>query len=75
MTKDSATGYYKFEVPKDFENGKVIFTESANSKTNRYPTNMQPGLDIGGSSKIFKAGNTWENYTVTPPATDPVVTS
>lgn len=36
---------------------------------------MQPGLDIGGSSKIFKAGNTWENYTVTPPATDPVVTA
>ena len=75
MTKDSATGYYKLEVPSGFENGRVIFSESANSKTNRYPANMQPGLDIGGSSKIFKAGNTWENYTVTPPATDPVVTA
>ena len=75
MTKDSATGYYKLEVPKGFENGKVIFTESANATTNRYPADMQPGLDIGGSSKIFKAGNTWENYTVTPPATDPVVTA
>ena len=75
MTKDSTTGYYKLEVPSGFESGKVIFTESANATTNRYPADMQPGLDIGGSSKIFKSGNTWEDYTVTPPATDPVVTA
>ena len=75
MTKDSATGYYKLEVPSGFESGKVIFTESESATTNRYPADMQPGLDIGGSSKIFKAGNTWENYTVTPPVTDPVVTA
>ena len=75
MTKDSSTGYYKLDVPSGFENGRVIFTESADTTTNRYPADMEPGLEIGDSSKIFKAGNKWENYSSVITVTDPTVTS
>ncbi|MGN0537985.1 MAG: starch-binding protein, partial [Acutalibacteraceae bacterium] len=75
MTKDSATGYYKLEVPSGFESGRVIFTESKDATTNRYPADQKPGLEIGGSSKIFSKGNSWEDYSVTPPVSDPTVTS
>ncbi len=80
MTKDSATGYYKIEIPEGFENGRIMFTENANATTNRYPADQQPGLEIGGSSMKFSAGNKWETYSPdpgpTPPVpTDPTVTS
>ena len=78
MTKDSSTGYYKLDVPSGFESGRVIFTENADATTNRYPADQIPGLEIGDSSKLFKAGNTWENYTSAPPPIpdkDPTVTS
>ncbi|MBQ9674251.1 MAG: starch-binding protein [Ruminococcus sp.] len=66
MTKDSATGYYVVDVPDGLENGLVIFAESASS-TNRYPADMEEGLPLGGSTKLFTAGNKLIDYTpVTP---------
>ena len=72
MTKDSATGYYKIEIPEGFENGRVIFTESKDATTNRYPADQQPGLEIGGKSMKFSSGNKWEAYSdPTPPDPTP----
>lgn len=75
MTLDSKTGYYKIDVPDELTNGQVVFAESATSP-NRYPADKQPGLAINGSSKLFSANNTWEDYTgpikPTDPPTEPV---
>lgn len=62
MTKDSSTGYYVVEVPSDFSDGNVIFTESATATTNRYPADMQPGLALEGTTKILKANHSFVNY-------------
>ena len=74
MTKN-ADGLYEYKVPDNLVNGRVIFSDGTNSATNRYPADMEPGLEIGDSSKIFKAGNKWENYTSVTPTTDPTVTA
>lgn len=63
MTKDSSTGYYVVEVPDEFANGSVIFTESSTATTNRYPADMEPGLELSGSSMKFSANHKWEEYT------------
>ncbi|MGN1113192.1 MAG: starch-binding protein [Acutalibacteraceae bacterium] len=70
MTLDSATGYYVAEVPIGFENGKVIFTESKDSTTNRYPADGEDGLSLNGNSMLFSAGNSWTVYSKVDP-TDP----
>lgn len=67
MQKDSTTGYYYYEVPEEFENGNVLFTESETTSTNRYPADGEAGLVIGGSSKILKANHTWEDYSPVKP--------
>ncbi|MBQ2153038.1 MAG: starch-binding protein, partial [Clostridia bacterium] len=61
MSKDSKTGYYKLSV-KGFENGRVIFSDGKVKTDKRYPAHPEPGLEIGGKSKIFKANFTWEDY-------------
>ncbi|MCI5616632.1 MAG: alpha-amylase family glycosyl hydrolase [Ruminococcus sp.] len=63
MTKDSSTGYYVVEVPDEFANGSVIFTESSTATTNRFPADMEPGLELSGSSMKFSANHKWEEYT------------
>ncbi|MGN1126828.1 MAG: starch-binding protein, partial [Ruminococcus sp.] len=63
MTLDSSTGYYIIDVPEGFENGCVIFTEGATATTNRYPADMEPGLELGGSTKLFSANHSWTDYT------------
>ena len=58
-----SSGFYELEIPDAYTaNGQVIFAESSSS-SNRYPADQLPGLKIGGSSKKFSSGNTWENYT------------
>lgn len=70
MQYDSSTGYYFYEVPDKFVNGRVLFTESKTASTNRYPAEGQPGMEIGGTSKLFSANHTWSNYTApTQPST------
>lgn len=63
MSKDSKTGYYSLEVPEEYSNGMVIFTESSTATTNRYPADMEPGLSLNGSSMLFSSGNSWKEYT------------
>ena len=63
MTLKSKTGYYKYTVPASLANGRVIFTESSDATTNRYPADQQAGLAISGASKIFKANHSWTKYT------------
>ncbi len=75
MQYDSKTGYYFFEVPAEYVNGRVLFTESYSASTNRYPADGQPGMEIGGSSKLFSANHSWTNYTApTEPTTEPPTT-
>lgn len=61
MRKDS-TGLYYYEVPSNLVNGRVIFTESNNATTNRYPADGAQGLSIGNKSMIFTSGNSWNVY-------------
>ena len=75
MTYNSTQGLYEIEVPENLwgSEARVIFTESA-STSNRYPADMEPGLQISGESHKFSAGNTWEVWTPvvpTNPPTDP----
>ena len=68
MTKDSATGYYAVDVDDSLSNGAVIFSDGTDSSSNRYPADMQPGLDLEGTTKLFKAGNRFVDY---QPTTQP----
>lgn len=69
MSKDSNNpNYYKYELSDNLSNSQVIFTESESSN-NRYPADTLPGLEINGSSMIFKANNVWEEYTEEVPTT------
>ncbi len=75
MTLNASTGLYELEVPDNLVNGKVIFTESKDAVTNRYPADQMEGLSIGGVSMKLSAGNKWEPYISTKPVTkDPQVT-
>lgn len=59
MSKDSSTGYWKYDVPDAFKNGSVIISATEG----RYPADMEPGMPLEGKSKIFHvANNGWENY-------------
>ncbi|MBE6648885.1 MAG: starch-binding protein [Ruminococcaceae bacterium] len=62
MTYDETTGYYKLLLEGALANGKVIFTESNSATTNRYPSDQEQGLDIGGKDMIFLKNNTWKEY-------------
>ena len=58
LEKDSATGMFKYNADA-YKNGFAIFSDGADGTSNRYPADMQPGMPIGGKSKIFGAGNSW----------------
>jgi alpha-amylase len=62
MQLDAATGYYKLVVPEDFRNGLVIFSDGAENTTKRYPADMEKGLDINDTSKLFSANHSWTDY-------------
>ena len=62
MTLDSSTGYYVIEVSDSLANGAVIFSDGTNSASKRYPADAKPGLNLNGSTKIFKANHTFEDY-------------
>ncbi len=58
---------YVLEIPEQYTStGKIIFTESKNADTNRYPANNVEGMLIGGKSMIFGENHSWQEYT--PPA-------
>ena len=59
MTKDSATGYYVYEIPENIEKPRVIFYSS---DTNRTPADMIKGyLFEEECSYLYKDG-TWAKY-------------
>lgn len=62
MTLDSSTGYYVIEVLDSLANGAVIFSDGTNSASKRYPADAKPGLNLNGTTKIFKANHTFEDY-------------
>lgn len=62
MTLDSSTGYYVIEVSDSLANGVVIFSDGTNSASKRYPADAKPGLNLNGTTKIFKANHTFEDY-------------
>lgn len=60
MTLDSATGYYKYEIPENIEAPRVIFY---NSDVNRTPVALEKGyLFSENGSYLYKDGN-WSVYT------------
>ena len=69
MQLDSATGYYVIEIPAGYENGKIIFTENENATNNRYPADMEPGLDMNGQTMILVENHVWKPYS--EPTTQP----
>lgn len=59
MTKDTNTGYYRYELPEKFRNSYVIFKNDSW----QYPGANQTGLRVEGKSMIFHhTTNTWEEY-------------
>ena len=61
MTQKNSEGYLLLNV-NDFRYGKVIFTEQGDSIYNRYPTDINPGMEIGGRSKLFGTDYAWTDY-------------
>ncbi len=61
MEKDAATGLYKCNADS-VKTGNAMFSDGNNDDSKRYPADQQPGLAIGGSSKILKANYVWEDY-------------
>lgn len=76
MTLDSSTGYYVTEVPDGLENGKVIFSDGLDSAASRYPADMEPGLSLDSTTKLFKENHIFEPYTPVQPTrpTQPTTT-
>ena len=67
LTSKSATsGYYYYDLPDGYESASVIWSDGTDSTSNRYPADMEPGLSIGGTSKLFTSGNTWKDYSESP---------
>ena len=68
MTKDSATGYYVYEIPENIEKPRVIFYSS---DTNRYPADFEDGLLFETDGSYLYKDKKWEKYT--PPVTEGTV--
>ena len=62
MTYESDTGYYKYEIPYNLKNGKIVFYSS---KTNRYPADGAAGLSLENKSKVLGANQSWTDYNST----------
>ena len=62
MKQDAASGYYSLVVPDAFQNGLVIFSDGKENTKSRYPADLEEGLSIGGSSKLFAANHSWKDY-------------
>lgn len=60
MEKDSATGLYKCNADA-YKTGFAMFSDGNNDPSKRYPADMEPGLSIGGKSKVFGSGNSWND--------------
>lgn len=62
LSKDTATGYWKYKVPDGFTDGRVIINTGLNG-ANRHPADMEPGLELNNKTMIFRTGSTaWEEY-------------
>ena len=62
LSKDSATGYYKYDIPENIKAPKVIISDNG---ANQIPGAQQPGLSVNGTM-LFKDGKV---QTYTPPVT------
>ena len=70
MTQVNSEGYLTLNV-NNFRNGRILFSESNYYVTGsylyydsdrRYPADSEPGLPIGGRSKLFSANYSWTNH-------------
>lgn len=75
LTEKSKKGYYVLDVNDYKTTGQVIFSDGTGSAANRYPADMQPGLEIGNNSMLFSYPTKWDAYTEEEPVKDPTVTS
>ena len=64
MTKDTATGLFKYEIPEEYKEPRVIFYSSAE---NRYPADQQPGLAFETQGSWKYEDGKWAEYITTPP--------
>ncbi len=63
MTQDTEGGYFVLNIAEGFENGNVIFSDGTGYASNRYPADMQPGLQIQGVSHVLGKNYRWDYYT------------
>ena len=61
-TLPNNSNIYKYDIPYELRNGQIIFAKSKSDNVNRYPANNEPGMYINGSSKIFSANYSFEEY-------------
>ncbi len=69
--KSAKSGYLYYDLPDGFDSASVIWSDGVDGTSNRYPADMEPGLAIGGSSKLFTSGKTWKDYSETVDPTAP----
>lgn len=69
--KSAANGYFVYDLPEDYENARVIWSDGSGSSSNRYPADMEPGLSIDGKSHLLTSGNTWKEYNESVTPTEP----
>ncbi|MEE1283078.1 MAG: alpha-amylase family glycosyl hydrolase, partial [Acutalibacteraceae bacterium] len=69
--KSAKSGYLYYDLPDGFDSASVIWSDGVDGTSNRYPADMEPGLSIGGSSKLFSSGKTWKDYSETVDPTAP----
>ncbi len=69
--KSSTSGYYYYDLPDGYEDARVIFSDGVDGTTNRYPADMEPGLEVSGTSHLFSSGNSWKEYSESNVTTNP----
>ena len=62
MTYNKTKDLYELQLSDKLVNSYVIFTEKADSTTNRYPADGDAGMQVSGASMIFGKNHSWELY-------------
>lgn len=63
LSYNNVAGLYVAEVPSALSDARVILSDS---NGNRYPKNMDPGMEIGGSNGVFLTGTDYITTLDTP---------
>lgn len=68
MTSGGPNGYWYYKVPANLRTGSRVIINTNNGNTNRYPADLQPGMELNGKSMVFTvSGSGWSEYVGSEP--------